>query len=312
MRRLATLATSLLFAGCAMESATTHFVAPTIGSKAGTEPANVRRDEAACADYAEARPSEKRYASYVACLVGRGHQTYASILGGGGATGITLQADRGQTVEQTYGDLTQCAAGLGARVDMPPHQDLFRGKEGELATGKWQRPFAACLERAGYSTTLHTTPSSAAVASAVMSGAASTPQSPAATPPTPVINAPPVSPPATVPPAQRAPAAATARPPMVAAVPAPSEARAPRPVKLGLYVDPATSPPVVTAVASNTPAGQAGVRPGDVVVMIDATPIRSEEDIATALAAKRPGDVVRLEMRRGSQRIQLDATLAEP
>jgi S1-C subfamily serine protease len=65
-------------------------------------------------------------------------------------------------------------------------------------------------------------------------------------------------------------------------------------------------------VASSTPAGQAGVRPGDVVLKIDSTSIRTEDDIATALATKRPGDVVRINVQRGRQELTLDATLVAP
>jgi len=65
-------------------------------------------------------------------------------------------------------------------------------------------------------------------------------------------------------------------------------------------------------VASRTPAGEAGVRPGDVVLKIDGTSIRSEDDIATVLATKRPGDVVRIDVQRGRQRLTLEATLVVP
>jgi S1-C subfamily serine protease len=85
-----------------------------------------------------------------------------------------------------------------------------------------------------------------------------------------------------------------------------------RPVKLGLYVDPATSPPVVAVVASDTPAGRAGVRPGDVVLRIDTAVIRSENDITGALASKRPGDVVRIDLQRGQRHVTVDATLVAP
>jgi S1-C subfamily serine protease len=52
------------------------------------------------------------------------------------------------------------------------------------------------------------------------------------------------------------------------------------------------------------------VRPGDIVLRIDGTLIRSEDDIATVLATKRPGDVVRMDLQRGRQQVTLEATLS--
>jgi len=294
------LIVAFVFSGCALDH--TRFVAPVWGGKIVAEPAKVQRDEAECGVFADERPSEMRYASYVACLVSRGHRTYTSLVGYGAATGATVQAERDQSTRQVFGDLTACAAQIGTRVDMPPGPEMFTGPAAAVVTNKAQAPFAQCMERAGYSTTLHATPT------AVITAAALAP-TPAPSPP-PGGRAPaPVTPPSS--PAPSAPQTA-APPSTIAAVPPPPAARAPRPVKLGLYVDPATSPPVVVVVASGTPAGQAGVRPGDVVLRIDGTSIRSEDDIATVLATKHPGDVVRMDVQRGRQQVTLEATLVAP
>lgn len=280
----------LALGGCALESAGTQFVAPVVSPRNTSTPEQVQRDERECAVYADARPSEIRYAAYVACLVSRGHRTYASLLGHDGATGVTVLAQRGQPTRQVYRDLTNCAEEMRARVDMPPHPDFFTGPASSVATQRIQAPFAQCMDRAGYATTLHATPTAAMVTAVV----ASTPvQAPPATPP-PTVVPPPPSPPAA--------------PPAVAAVPPPPSG-APGRVKLGLYIDPATQPPVVTVVVSDTPAGRAGLRAGDVVLGIDGRSIRSEADIAAALALKRPGDLVRMDIRRGGQRMTLEATL---
>jgi len=285
----------LVFSGCALEATGTRFVAPVSSGRTVAEPGQVERDEQACRTFADARPSERRYAAYVACLVSRGYQTYTSLVGHGAATGVTVRAERDQSTGQVFRDLTTCAAEVRTRVDMPFHADMFAGAAGSVATQKAQQPFAQCMTRAGYSTTLHATPTAAAIAAAVASAPA----------PAPIIP-------------DRAPSSVggtpspAAPPPTIAAVAPPLAMRAGSPVKLGLYVDSATSPPVVMVVASSTPAGQAGVRPGDIVLKIDGTSIRSEDDIATALATKRPGDVVRINVQRGRQELTLDATLVAP
>ena len=67
---------------------------------------------------------------------------------------------------------------------------------------------------------------------------------------------------------------------------------------------------MISIVASDTPAGRAGVRPGDVVVRLDGKPIASEDDITAALATKVPDDVVRIDLRRGGQQVSVEAILA--
>ena len=283
----------LVLSGCALDATRTQFVAPVSSGRTLAEPGRVEQDEQACGAFADARPSERRYAAYVACLVSRGYQTYTSLVGYGAATGATVRAERDQSTGQVFRDLTTCAAEVRTRVDMPFHADMFAGPAGSAATQKAQQPFAQCMSRAGYSTTLHATPTAAVIAAAVASAPAPAPTIPGRAP-SPVTGPP------------------SPAPPMIAAVPPPPPVRAGSPVKLGLYVDPATSPPVVMVVASRTPAGEAGVRPGDVVLKIDGTSIRSEDDIATVLATKRPGDVVRIDVQRGRQQLTLEATLVVP
>jgi hypothetical protein len=308
MTRLA-LVIAVIFSGCAVES--TRFVAPVSTGRVVAEPARVERDQKECGAYADARPSEIRYATYVACLVSRGYRTYASLVGHGAATGLTVRAEREQDTRQVFRDLTACGSEVGTRVDMPPDAEMFMGPAFVRATAKSQAPFAQCMNRAGYSTTLHATPSAVAsvpVAAPVVSpppsvGAGPPAPAPATTPAVPVPGTPmPSAPPGAAPAPQTA-------PPAVAVVPPPPAARAGTPVRLGLFVDSATSPPVVIVVASGTPAGEAGVRPGDVVLRMDGTSIRSEEDIVIVLATKRPGDVVRMDLQRGQQQVTLEATL---
>ena len=81
-------------------------------------------------------------------------------------------------------------------------------------------------------------------------------------------------------------------------------------MRLGLYLEPGSKPPVISIVASDTPAGRAGVRPGDVVLRVDGKPVVSEDDIAAVLATKVPDDVVRIDLRRGGQQMSVEAILA--
>ena len=300
----------LLCSGCAVTP--TKFVAPVTGVKAAADPARVQRDERECAVYADRRPSEIRYATYVACLVSRGYRTQASLVGYGAATRVAIQAERNQDSGQVFRDVTGCASQAGTRVDMAPAQEMFTGAAAVNTAQRAQEPFGLCMARAGYVTTRE------AESPFIVSGPAIAPApapAPTTAPAAPVPVTPSAPPPAQTVPAPATPPGATAAPsvgspaPTIAAVP-PQAARPPRPVKLGLFVDSATTPPVVVVVASNTPAGAAGIRAGDVVLAIDGTAIRSEEDIAAVLATKRPGDVVRIDLQRQQQRISVEATLA--
>ncbi|MFO0748255.1 MAG: PDZ domain-containing protein [Myxococcota bacterium] len=49
---------------------------------------------------------------------------------------------------------------------------------------------------------------------------------------------------------------------------------------------------LVDDVVGDSPAEKAGLRPGDVVTMVDGKPVTSREDILDALAGKKAGDVV--------------------
>ncbi|MEZ5264463.1 MAG: PDZ domain-containing protein [Acidimicrobiales bacterium] len=59
------------------------------------------------------------------------------------------------------------------------------------------------------------------------------------------------------------------------------------------------------------PAAEAGIRPGDVIVAFDGTDLRTVEDLLAEIARSRPGDTVTLEVLRGTERVELDATLSD-
>jgi putative serine protease PepD len=49
---------------------------------------------------------------------------------------------------------------------------------------------------------------------------------------------------------------------------------------------------LVVGVQKNGPAAKAGIKPGDIIQSVDGTPVGSVDDLATALAAHKPGDRV--------------------
>ena len=66
---------------------------------------------------------------------------------------------------------------------------------------------------------------------------------------------------------------------------------------------------IVQSVTRGGPAADAGLRSGDVVTAIGSTPIRGTNDLVAAIATHQPGEHVQLTVRRGSQTVQLSATL---
>jgi hypothetical protein len=96
-----------------------------------------------------------------------------------------------------------------------------------------------------------------------------------------------------------------------AVVRAPSDPAARRRVSLGTVPDFAYAGPGVrlAAVLADSPAQAAGLREGDVVLAIEGDPIDDLRAYAGALGAHRPGDVVRITVRRGEEELSLEATL---
>ena len=70
---------------------------------------------------------------------------------------------------------------------------------------------------------------------------------------------------------------------------------------------------LVATVPPGTPAAQAGLRAGDVIVGFAGTTIRSSGDLISALTSAKPGDQVKLTVLRGSSRITVTVRLvAQP
>jgi len=74
---------------------------------------------------------------------------------------------------------------------------------------------------------------------------------------------------------------------------------------------------LVQRVDADTPAAKAGVRQEDVILSVDGLPVSNSSELVNAISAKRPGDLVRLDVwrydaqaKRG-QKLVIDVTLAE-
>ncbi len=60
-----------------------------------------------------------------------------------------------------------------------------------------------------------------------------------------------------------------------------------------------------------SPAGDAGFKPGDVIVDVDGTPIRTMEDLVVTLRLYRVGDEIEVTVMRGDEPVTADVTLVE-
>ncbi|MBN1658846.1 MAG: PDZ domain-containing protein [Anaerolineae bacterium] len=68
---------------------------------------------------------------------------------------------------------------------------------------------------------------------------------------------------------------------------------------------------MVLEVVAGTPAQEAGLRAGDLIVALDRTPINALHDLADVLAQYEPGDRVTLGVQRGGETMTLRLVLGE-
>jgi S1-C subfamily serine protease len=61
-----------------------------------------------------------------------------------------------------------------------------------------------------------------------------------------------------------------------------------------------------------SPAQQAGIQPGDILVAIDGAPLRSAQEALANIASRPPGTVVTIRALRGRQSINTHARVSEP
>ena len=68
---------------------------------------------------------------------------------------------------------------------------------------------------------------------------------------------------------------------------------------------------VVADVDGGGPAGQAGVRPGDVITAFNGRAVASVQDVVGPLSGTRPGQTVSLTVVRGAQTLPLTVTIGD-
>jgi S1-C subfamily serine protease len=76
---------------------------------------------------------------------------------------------------------------------------------------------------------------------------------------------------------------------------------------------PTDSGALIQDITDGSPADRAGLRAGengDVIVAIDGKPVRSADDVVSAVADRKPGDSVELEIYRGDEKRTVDVRLA--
>jgi len=76
--------------------------------------------------------------------------------------------------------------------------------------------------------------------------------------------------------------------------------------------DPAIRGLRIAGATPGAPADKAGLREGDIIVSIDSDKIASLGDYMTVLGKHKPGDVIKIVIERDKQRVELNATLADP
>jgi hypothetical protein len=105
----------------------------------------------------------------------------------------------------------------------------------------------------------------------------------------------------------------TFRPPGVERMAAPAEGARPRRVSFGSIPDFArdSGGVLLSGVMPGSPAEEAGLAKGDVLVEVDGASIDTIGDFQAALAVREPGDVVVVKYRRGEELLEAKVTLRE-
>ncbi|NUN48839.1 MAG: trypsin-like peptidase domain-containing protein [Candidatus Brocadiae bacterium] len=68
---------------------------------------------------------------------------------------------------------------------------------------------------------------------------------------------------------------------------------------------------VIANVQPNSGASRAGLVPGDVITGIDGTKVQNWAEFVAVIRKRKPGDTIKLDVRRGDEEIVIDATLGE-
>ena len=68
---------------------------------------------------------------------------------------------------------------------------------------------------------------------------------------------------------------------------------------------------LITGVQQSGPAGEGGIRPGDVVTRIADTPITNSAQLLNAVAALKPQQVAAIGVQRGNQQLELKVKIGQ-
>ncbi|HRW74153.1 MAG TPA: PDZ domain-containing protein, partial [Ottowia sp.] len=68
---------------------------------------------------------------------------------------------------------------------------------------------------------------------------------------------------------------------------------------------------IITGVLNNGPAGQAGIRPGDVIAQIDGKPVASVSALLSGVSALKPGQAAPFTVLRRGEKLELKVTPAQ-
>jgi S1-C subfamily serine protease len=66
---------------------------------------------------------------------------------------------------------------------------------------------------------------------------------------------------------------------------------------------------VVMSVIAGTGAASSGVKQGDIIVGINGTTVSSDQDVSSIISALKPGDVIALQLVRGTKHLTVHVTL---
>src|SRR5439155_15848562 len=87
-------------------------------------------------------------------------------------------------------------------------------------------------------------------------------------------------------------------------------------VRLGIMPDYNADPKIlgvrIAGTSPDAPAEKAGLKEGDIITAIDTDKIESLGDYMTVLGKHKPGDVIKIQIERDKQAVELSATLADP
>ncbi|MEJ5340546.1 MAG: trypsin-like peptidase domain-containing protein [Thermogutta sp.] len=90
---------------------------------------------------------------------------------------------------------------------------------------------------------------------------------------------------------------------------APARRIPPQPGILGVTLEDTEGGPRITRVMEQSAAAAAGIEEGDIVLEVDGKPTPKTTDVIEAIRRHRPGDTVKLKLRRGEQTLEITVTL---